>query len=599
MLFLLIVSGWFYLAIFAKLGWCPDDVGVMGQQAIRFMNGEWPHRDYHETYTGLLTAMNALVFKFFGVDILFLHYMSIMFCLLSLCCVCLFLINAGNKTLSLVVGLMTLVWAFPNYISSLPSWYVVSFWCLGAFFLDRYRIDSRYKNKGWMMVLLLGGCAGFATLMKVPGVLLVGGCLLAICHMALSRAEVNKSTGDGVKWGSWLIGFVLSLHLGSVIFLLCKSPTLGSILNLFAPNFFLNAYLWLLLFKINFKKTIDVRCLWMDFLWISIGFILVVTPPLIFFLTRGEFRDLWAVLFTRLSASIISVTSPFPHFQMTLWSIPWILILMAGLWGWGKRHDRSIAWIVGGISLMFFVFDRGQSVWYVVTSVRLALPLFVLCVLYYLHRVGDEGREEKNIELFLPISLLVTCGYIQFPSAYVTYFFYLCPLLWITVGRWVGSDEWKLPKTGGVIGIALILFGVISLNPSKFSGVPYEPLDLPNASLVVPSVEKRIWFPLVKRIQSLSPAENSPIFAGPDCPEVYFLSNRRNPTKILYEVFENQANLEHDILGAIDKERCSLVVVNLRPNWSRPFDYNFHRLLADRFDRVERYGHFLLYWMRK
>jgi len=48
-------------------GWFPQDEGQIGQAAERFLQGELPHRDFDDMYTGLLTVLHALTFKVLGV----------------------------------------------------------------------------------------------------------------------------------------------------------------------------------------------------------------------------------------------------------------------------------------------------------------------------------------------------------------------------------------------------------------------------------------------------------------------------------------------------------------------------------------------------
>ena len=56
-----------YLAAYLNRGWVAHDEGAFAQSAERVLQGELPHRDFDELYSGGLTFANALAFKAFGM----------------------------------------------------------------------------------------------------------------------------------------------------------------------------------------------------------------------------------------------------------------------------------------------------------------------------------------------------------------------------------------------------------------------------------------------------------------------------------------------------------------------------------------------------
>ncbi len=44
-------------------GWAPSDDGALSQSALRVMQGQLPHRDFAEIYTGGLSFIHALAFR--------------------------------------------------------------------------------------------------------------------------------------------------------------------------------------------------------------------------------------------------------------------------------------------------------------------------------------------------------------------------------------------------------------------------------------------------------------------------------------------------------------------------------------------------------
>src|SRR6266436_2287194 len=68
-----------YAAHGLKRGWVPADEGFLGQSAERVLQGELPHREYSEGYTGGLTFLNAAAFQIFGTNLASLRYMLFLF----------------------------------------------------------------------------------------------------------------------------------------------------------------------------------------------------------------------------------------------------------------------------------------------------------------------------------------------------------------------------------------------------------------------------------------------------------------------------------------------------------------------------------------
>ena len=47
----------------------PFDDGALAQSAERLLQGQLPHRDFDEIYTGGLTFLNAGAFRLFGISL--------------------------------------------------------------------------------------------------------------------------------------------------------------------------------------------------------------------------------------------------------------------------------------------------------------------------------------------------------------------------------------------------------------------------------------------------------------------------------------------------------------------------------------------------
>ena len=57
-------------------------------------------------------------------------------------------------------------------------------------------------------------------------------------------------------------------------------------------------------------------------------------------------------------------------------------------------------------------------------------------------------------------------------------------------------------------------------------------------------------------------------WASPDCPEVYFLSGLKNPTRTLFDFFDDTTGRTPRILEALEKHGVTVIVLNAGPAFS-------------------------------
>src|SRR5258708_39275629 len=68
-----------YMGANLRRGWVPHDEGILGQAAERVLQGEMPHRDFNDPYTGGLSYLDGAAFRLFGVNLLVLRYVLFVF----------------------------------------------------------------------------------------------------------------------------------------------------------------------------------------------------------------------------------------------------------------------------------------------------------------------------------------------------------------------------------------------------------------------------------------------------------------------------------------------------------------------------------------
>ena len=91
-------------------------------------------------------------------------------------------------------------------------------------------------------------------------------------------------------------------------------------------------------------------------------------------------------------------------------------------------------------------------------------------------------------------------------------------------------------------------------------------LDLPRGGLRVTQEDAEDYERLVSTIDSL--AAGPVILALPGIPEVYFLAHRRNPTGVLFEVYEDPRERIASVRRALASEQVGLAVINNRLGFS-------------------------------
>jgi hypothetical protein len=132
-------------------------------------------------------------------------------------------------------------------------------------------------------------------------------------------------------------------------------------------------------------------------------------------------------------------------------------------------------------------------------------------------------------------------------------------------------------------------------------------MGLPRCSLTVVAAEAAVYRELVEQVQAHS-ASASYIMAAPDCPEIYFLSERRNPSPIMYEFFRPAWFGNPDVLlDELDRHNVNVFVANRFPAFPDRIPPSLMARLSERFpssrpiylrasDSTARVERFRVFW---
>jgi hypothetical protein len=209
--------------------------------------------------------------------------------------------------------------------------------------------------------------------------------------------------------------------------------------------------------------------------------------------------------------------------------------------------------------------------------------------------VGTAGAR-----LFLVVTMAGFVALVQFPYATPTYFCYVAPMTILAVLAIVSGQPAAARRLHVTVAAFFLAFAIVFVNRSYgwnlgVAFLPYEPvatLGMPRGGLRVPDDDQRTYDELVRVLNSH--AAGGAIFAGPDCPEVYFLSGFPNPTRTTFEFLSEGPHDEQWMTDLLERGRIRAVVVNTAPLFSPVLAPEVLRLLEQRFPMSQQIGRFVV-----
>ena len=145
----------------------------------------------------------------------------------------------------------------------------------------------------------------------------------------------------------------------------------------------------------------------------------------------------------------------------------------------------------------------------------------------------------------------------------------------------------------------LLVFGLVRVNPASVEsfGSRFVATDetvrlkLARGGLRVRAADAARYEALVGAVEGL--ANGRTLWAGPDAPEVYFLSGMPNQTRTLFDFFDVTPV---PLIERVRAAQATLVVLNLRPDFSRPPDSATVAALRADFPNARGFPGFIVFW---
>ena len=548
-----------YLFYLHDRGWVPHDEGTLAHSAERVLQGELPHRDFDDPYTGGLAWLHALAFRVWGVNLLALRRLLFFVSLLFVPAVYWL---ASQESRPMVAGLVTalcVAWSVPNYFASLPSWYNLFFATFGTIALLRH---GKTGQRRWLVAA--GLCGGLSFLIKSVGLFYVAASLLYLVYreqnLALAKGQSGRAAGFRiftatglVLFGGLLIAFVVRWPLSSYgVFVQPIEEAVMELVHFVLPGVALCGFLLWNEWRTPSLRTRKGRLRWRVLWGLLLPFGAGVIAPIGLFLIPYVMSD-------SISAWYVGVfIRPQSRFQSSVYPLPGAITLAASLpiaallFGAGVPRNLGVPrWLVativlaGGLILIFGAQEQVyRGVWY---TLRPIVPLVTLAGCWILASVrADILEPSRRQSVFLLLAMGAMVSMVQFPYAFGIYFLYTAPMVILAVHGVIGCRRSTSTRLPLCFCVFYLLFAVCWLNRSyhrdiggRFTKGYYDhTLDLERGGLQISAPMACLYQRLVTEVNRRAPA-GAYIYAAPDCPEVYFLTNRRNPTRVFYDFMDD------------------------------------------------------------
>lgn len=554
----LLIAG-VYVGLHLGRGWVPADDGTLGQSALRVFEGQLPQRDFAEIYTGGLSLIHALAFRVFGVSLMSLRICVFLFFLAWIPAVYYIALRFASAMGAGLITLLAVSWSFPNYPAAMPSWYNLFFATFGAAALLRY---LEAGTRRWLFVA--GVCGGVSILIKVIGAYYIAGVLLFLAFLEQGEHESEQTGEHATPYRAFSTGALL-LFLITLIYVFRTRLGAGELYQFVLPPV---ALVGLILLSERKVRATGAGARFRVLFRLVGPFVAGVLAPIVLFLvpyarSGAVSTFLYGVTSSAIARSIgLGVIRPL-GVEKSIYALALLALLAAAMYLREFRGKVVGAGVGVGLALMLYLSTQTivSGVWFSVATVT---PLIVLAGVALVFTSGNSGALTKlqRQRVMLLISLAALCSLVQYPFAAPIYLSYSIPLTLLAAVAIVATAK-KQPGTYVLSAVAgfYLLFGAFTLVPDYIYELTHkvgamEELRLERAGGLniefAPNVEE-----LIHLLQQHSP--NGLMYAGNDCPELYFLAGLKNVTH------DDGGAPADEVLRALQSNDVKVVVINEAP----------------------------------
>ena len=557
------------------------------------LQGELPHRDFAELYTGGLTFLNAAVFWIFGENLIWLRLPLFIAFLASVPCV---YYIARRFVPPLGAGLVTVAasaWGFPAYPAAVPSWYVLFLAIGGCAALFRYLEVSRAR---WLFIAGLLG--GMSISVKIVGVYYV---LAALCFLTFVDQRRDWGPRRRLRLPDLLACGVVPFAFVVICAVLRKRFGAPELVNFVVPV--LAVTLFVIAAEANTTAS-DVRLRLRRRAELMLPFVLGVLVPIAVFATpfiaTGSMGDVVrGVLITPQSRTDFAYVASLAPIHL-LWTVPLIAALLAPAFV-PRRWSAPIALSAVGVlvSLVVLSINRGTAFDVVLGSAQeWATVLAVSGIGALLVSSRRDDRRSLDAPLLLLLLMVAFLALVQYPFGTPVYYCYVAPLVVLATAGLVAYlrvGSWLIPAlllcAYAAFAIVIVDRGYLVIQREAHTVI----LDSDRASIRV-TPDERTEFRRVAGLLAQHGAGRY-VYAGPDAPEVYFLADRENPTRALFDFLDDTHSARgENLLHALETHGVTAIAINYDPKFSPRLEPSTIRALRAMFPSRTDVGRFEVRW---
>jgi hypothetical protein len=583
-------------------GWMPFDDGMLGQTAVRVIHGELPHRDFDDVYTGGLAFLNAAAFQLFGTALSSLRLPLFAMFVAWVPAVNYIASRLVRPAAAAAVTLLAVIWSLPNYTAAMPSWYNLFLATFGVAALLRHLEDGRRR---WLFAAGVAG--GLSLLIKVIGLYYVAGVLLFLVFRAhaLARAAEPKDGRRGNAYALFVSGALL-FFVASLLVVVRREAHAPELVQFVLPATLLALLLarneWTEPAGPSAARFRQLAHLLAPFL---IGVALPVALFLIPYARSGSVAALLHGVFVLpMKRFGFAVVNALPLWTMFA-CVPLGVLVLASRLRSGTTGRWVAAIVAASLSaILVLTVKTGpahHAVWY---SVQNLVPIFgvIGVVVLWRERAADLEYPLLRQQLAALLSVTALCSLVQFPYFVPIYFCYVAPLVLLTAVvffRYLRTTTRAVPAM--ILGF-YALFGIFEVNTATLytmgafyaTYLPTRPLRLVRGGIEVPTVHADIYERVIPLLRAR--ARGGYTWASPDSPEIYFLSGLKNPTRTLYDFFDDTTDHTARTLRSLERHGVTAIVMNRRAAFSPPFNEDIVDSLEARYPYSMNVGNFHLRW---
>lgn len=542
----------FDLSLHIFNNWVGFDEGTLGLAASLVRHGAWPHRDFTDPYSGGLALLDAGAQALFGND---LRSLRIPFALATIGWVAVLAACFRRFVTPMAaagLALLGYLWGPPLYSAAMPSWYLLFLATAVVWCLLRWHESGRAAWWGAAGVLI-----GLGLFIKINALFILAG---AGCVLL---------THERHRWG--IIGLVLPFGgvLAAAVMVGHDWPWLSS-LTLSLPLLTLAAASAWRTHTTSGPGTTELRPVVAPSAWLALGVVTIVVPWVGAYAAQGALGSL----------------------------VQGVLVLPFRRGAWARLVPPGPAWpdLIVGAAMATLLFARmtevtarrvGAAVLIVTMIVLQAAQLFpepVVFVVWRMLRVCGVVTlvSVAVVELRTPAGRVgpvaivgwIACWFalLQYPFGALNYLVYVAPLI-LLAGTAVMSVTSTRPMGAAMaFGLALWTLTVDHGQPLTTLGYTHQApppplalLDLPRGGLKIQDIGSRTYLGIVAVLDRW---QARAIVAGPDTPEIYYLSDRPMPDREFFEFMAPEWSASV-FAARIARHHPDAVVLNLRPLFSR------------------------------